>query len=282
MKQKTVIIQFKSRTNSYTIRPHYLYLQQVFKAVKIYILDFENNKNYKEELKEITSNCNVYIESTFIERIKDIKKELSNRDNIVFLKANEKVIEFFNNKYECYLFLKANGFKQESTYKLKDNKLVFPYILKTLDGDKGEEVWKIHNLKELEEICENRDIDNLITQRYNDNSFGRDIRVVVINGIAYPLLRIGKKGSFKSNISLGGKVEVLNDFPLFFREEITRLTEALKDKFKSDFDNEYYAIDLFDDGSFNIIEMNDSPGLSNAKDIFPDLDLNIKQLYSNL
>lgn len=90
----------------------------------------------------------------------------------------------------------------------------FPVILKTLTGSHGSGVSIIESKRGLKSIIEmfikNDTSDPLMIQEYVKESKGKDIRVFILNKrILGAMERIaGKRGEFRSNFHLGGRVRV--------------------------------------------------------------------------
>lgn len=93
----------------------------------------------------------------------------------------------------------------------------FPVVVKIISGSEGKGIVLCENKNQLQDILDlteqsSEGKQNIIIQEFISESRGRDIRVLVIGGRAIgAMLRKGKKGSFKSNFSAGGTVEL---FPL--------------------------------------------------------------------
>lgn len=90
----------------------------------------------------------------------------------------------------------------------------FPVILKTTTGSHGSGVSIIESRRGLKSIIDmitkNRDSEPLIIQEYVKESKGKDLRVFIIKKrIIGAMERIAtKKGEFRSNFHLGGRVRV--------------------------------------------------------------------------
>ncbi|MFO7806949.1 MAG: RimK family alpha-L-glutamate ligase [Candidatus Moraniibacteriota bacterium] len=83
--------------------------------------------------------------------------------------------------------------------------LVFPLVVKPLYGRKGEGVRKIGNIKELKEIIGEQPWDFIVQEYIQADG---DIRVIVVNNkIIGAIKRNLVPGDFRSNISLGARVE---------------------------------------------------------------------------
>ncbi len=106
------------------------------------------------------------------------------------------------------------------------DQLGIPLVLKTTFGLKGEGVLKFNTQRQLREIT--RILQNstegkthLIFQKCIEETFGRDIRVMVIGGKAVgAALRQGAAGQFKANVARGGHAEKIELTP-----EIAKIAE---------------------------------------------------------
>ncbi|MDE6474075.1 MAG: RimK family alpha-L-glutamate ligase [Clostridia bacterium] len=83
--------------------------------------------------------------------------------------------------------------------------LGFPVIVKSSYGSLGKEVYKANDMAELCQIAEKLKFSPHLFQEFIQESYGKDIRVIVIGGkVAAAMLR-QSKGDFRSNIELGGE-----------------------------------------------------------------------------
>ena len=109
-----------------------------------------------------------------------------------------------NNKYETYLLCKEQGINCLETSLDSPNSLSFPYIMKSLSGHGGQEVYFIKSEQEhLENIKKSQ--KHFIYQRYLPNS--KDVRVYLLNNQIVGAVIRKNNNDFRSNYSLGGEVE---------------------------------------------------------------------------
>ena len=83
--------------------------------------------------------------------------------------------------------------------------LGFPLVAKKSYGSFGAGVRLIHGMPELKKIAQEWLHEPHFFQRFESESFGRDIRVIVIGGKAVAAMeRVAQDGEFRSNVELGG------------------------------------------------------------------------------
>lgn len=135
----------------------------------------------------------------------------------------------------------------------------FPLIIKTLGGSLGVGVSIVESQRALRSLVEmivnDDDAPPLIVQEYVKEAKGRDIRVFVVGGkIVAAMERIArKKGEFRSNFSLGGKVRIT---------ELTKKEQYLALKAARVCDLEIAGVDIIRTKQGpKILEINSNPGL---------------------
>jgi gamma-F420-2:alpha-L-glutamate ligase len=133
----------------------------------------------------------------------------------------------------------------------------FPVVIKTLSGSHGEGVFLAEDRSRFGDLMElvsaTAPTANIILQEFIAETNGRDLRVVVVGGrVVGCMQRVSTDGSFKTNVSRGGRVE-----PFQTTDEIEWLaTEATRVV-----NLDIAGVDLlFDaDGRFRICEVNSAP-----------------------
>ena len=165
--------------------------------------DNEYSLLYKEE-NEVLS----YIESHKV-------------DFVIYRSRDYKLVEFleqrgikcFNNsltnktandKYVTYLLCKEQGINCLETLSDSTDGLTCPFIMKSLNGHGGQEVYLISNEQERLEILK-KSQKHYIYQRYLPNC--KDIRVYVLNHQVVATVERQNSRDFRSNFSLGGDVK---------------------------------------------------------------------------
>ena len=109
-----------------------------------------------------------------------------------------------NDKYKTYLHCKEQGINSLETLSDSTGRLSYPFIMKSLDGHGGQEVYLINNEQERLEILK-KSQKHFIYQRYLPNS--KDVRTYVLNGQVVGAVERKNSNDFRSNFSLGGEVK---------------------------------------------------------------------------
>jgi len=137
-----------------------------------------------------------------------------------------------------------------------EREIGFPLVIKNISGARGvgihlcESAQNFRDLMEL--IATHSGSCQMILQEFIINSYGRDLRVLVLGGKVIGCMQRTAKDSFKANYSLGGSVEQYTLTP-----EIERLAVKCADLFGL----EIAGIDLlFDIDGFKVCEANSSTG----------------------
>jgi RimK family alpha-L-glutamate ligase len=132
------------------------------------------------------------------------------------------------------------------------------FIVKAIDGSKGENVYLVNNQTELETAVKNCN-NNCIVQQFIETSFGKDIRAWVIgNKVVASVLRYSET-SFISNFSQGGKVAVF---------EMTKEIENLAVFSAKSLGLEFAGVDiLFDNNGYTVCEINGNAGFRSISSI---------------
>ena len=109
----------------------------------------------------------------------------------------------------------------------------FPFVLKSNKGSLGEQVFLIQNEESFYEATAKLGKDQLICQRFISTSFGRDLRVWVVNNqvVKTAVRKSSSRNEFRSSVSLGGAYD--NSYELSARDE--KLVAAISKKLKMSF-----------------------------------------------
>jgi len=180
-----------------------------------------------------------------------------------------RVIETVADKLHTLEILAANGMPVPRTMLGKfppdietiEKNLGFPLIVKTLKGMCGGGVFLAdtkEQFKDLTDLIAEANANtaaHFMFQRFVAKSRGKDLRVFIIRGkILAVMQRIAAEGSFKANISKGGKGLAHPITP-----EISELSLKVAKELRLD----VTGIDLlFDDNGFVVCEANSSPGFT--------------------
>ena len=133
----------------------------------------------------------------------------------------------------------------------------FPVIIKTLSGSFGAGVFLTETKKQFEQLVKMAEITsksyNIIVQEFIEDSWGKDIRVFVLNGkVIGCMMRQATDDDFRANIARGGE-----GIPYQITEEI----EWLGGESSRLLNLDIAGVDLlFNNGSYSICEVNSSPG----------------------
>ena len=133
----------------------------------------------------------------------------------------------------------------------------FPAIIKTLSGSFGAGVFLTENKKQFKQLVKMAEITkksyNIIVQEFIEDSWGKDIRVFVLNGKVFGcMMRQSTDDDFRANITRGGE-----GIPYQITEEI----EFLGGESARLLGLDIAGVDLlFSNGGYKICEVNSSPG----------------------
>ena len=133
----------------------------------------------------------------------------------------------------------------------------YPCIIKTLSGSFGAGVFMADNKTQLKQLLKMAEITNenydIIIQEYVKDSYGKDLRVLVINGkVVGCMMRQSVDDDFRANITRGGE-----GIPYQITEDI----EWIAGESSRLLDLDIAGVDLlFDNGGYKICEVNSSPG----------------------
>ncbi len=102
----------------------------------------------------------------------------------------------------------------------------FPYVVKSVSGHGGAQVYKVHSLDELEQALSMINGEEFILQDFQENCIG-DLRVFVIGGEIVSSILRSSQGDFRANHSLGGnsKLYLLAENE---REQVQKICELLE------------------------------------------------------
>ena len=144
--------------------------------------------------------------------------------------------------------------------------LGYPVVVKTISGSQGTGIFLCEDRRSLEDLMElvnaTRSNVNIILQEFIESSRGRDLRVITVGGRAVACMqRVAQDGSFKANVSRGGRAEPFDITPEieWVSTEVSRLLGL-----------DIAGIDLLFDGDhYRICEANSSPGFQGIESCLP-------------
>lgn len=178
-----------------------------------------------------------------------------------------------NDKWETYLACKEWGIPVLPTERAADKTaLGYPCIVKTTDGHGGAEVFRAENEGEYRAISECLRLGNRPAIAQAQNAvLGRDMRVYALGGeIVAGVLR-SSDADFRSNFSLGGRVE-----PRAADGEQKRIVEKLYEKLRFDF----VGIDFLPNGRGGWI-LNEIEDAAGARMLYRCTDIDIAALFAD-
>lgn len=181
---------------------------------------------------------------------------------------NFKTSQIANDKWLTYGLCQKLGIPTMKTRLLsEDPQLDFPFVMKSLNGHGGAEVFLIRDERELQARLERLDQNRFLMQEFC-SAPGQDMRVYVLGGeIIAGILRTSDT-DFRSNFSLGGNVTVCDVKPE--QEEIIRLLHK-----ELDFD--FVGIDFIrHHGKWVLNEIEDVVG---SRMLYQCTDIDIIDLY---
>ena len=138
-----------------------------------------------------------------------------------------------------------------------EKNLTFPVIIKTLSGSFGAGVFLAEDRKQFRQLLKMAEITkksyNIIVQEFIKDSWGKDLRVFVLNGkVVGCMMRQSTDDDFRANITRGGE-----GIPYQIDENI----EWLGGESARLLGLDIAGVDLlFDNGGYKICEVNSSPG----------------------
>ena len=140
---------------------------------------------------------------------------------------------------------------------LVEKNIKYPMIIKTLSGSYGSGVFMVEDKKQFRQIMKMAELTNarynIIIQECIEDSLGRDLRVLVVNGkVVGCMMRQSVDGDFRANITRGGEAipYQIDDDIDWIGGECARLLDL-----------DIAGVDLlFNEGSYTICEVNSAPG----------------------
>ena len=140
---------------------------------------------------------------------------------------------------------------------LVEKNLSYPMIVKTLSGSYGSGVFMVEDRKQFRQLMKMAELTkpsyNIIIQECIQDSLGKDVRVLVVNGkVVGCMMRQSVDGDFRANITRGGEA-----IPYQVDEDIEWISGECSRLLNLDI----AGVDLlFDDGNYVICEVNSAPG----------------------
>ena len=199
---------------------------------------------------------------------------------------NYRAMTLCDDKMLTYIALSKLGIPMPETYsaplcytpdaKIPDDyfdflekKLGFPMIVKECYGSLGKGVRLAENKDELKTIAEELKMKPHVYQKFVSESFGTDLRVIVVGGKYAGAMKRTSFNDFRSNVASGGKGEAF---------AANEKTIALSEKIADSLGLDYCGIDfLFGKDGLVLCEVN-----SNAffKEFEKTTEINVAELYA--
>lgn len=145
--------------------------------------------------------------------------------------------------------------------------LPFPFVLKTLDGHGGQEVFRVGNSGQISEILARIPGKRWMIQRFCDSP-GHDVRVYVIGNRIVTAFERRSETDFRSNYSIGGSAR---------KHKLTRKERDVVEKVLAAMNFDFVGIDLiFDSGRPILNEIEDVVG---CRMVYAQGDLDILEVF---
>jgi len=147
--------------------------------------------------------------------------------------------------------------KHPINLELVEKNLSYPMIIKTLSGSYGSGVFMVENRKQFTQLMKMAELTkpsyNIIIQECIEDSLGKDLRVLVVNGkVVGCMMRQSVDGDFRANITRGGEA-----IPYQVDEDIEWIGGECARLLNLDI----AGVDLlFNEGTYTICEVNSAPG----------------------
>ena len=147
--------------------------------------------------------------------------------------------------------------KHPINVKLVEDNIKYPMIVKTLSGSYGSVVFMVEDRKQFRQLMKMAELSNarynIIIQECVEDSLGRDLRVLVVNGkVVGCMMRQSIDGDFRANITRGGEA-----IPYQVDEDIEWIAGECSRLLNLDI----AGVDLlFNEGTYTICEVNSAPG----------------------
>mgnify|MGYP005993720981 FL=1 len=188
------------------------------------------------------------------------------RMGVLFINGSD-AIDNVKDKLYTMQILSQNNIPHPKTMLVKnpidssyvERNIGFPIVVKSLSGTHGKGVYLAENKRNFEQLVEMmeqfNDRFNIILQEFVKDSFGKDLRIIVVGGkVIGAMKRESVDGDFRANVTRGGgaKPVELDEQMEYLALESTKLLGL-----------DIGGVDLLYDGdSYKICEVNSSPGFN--------------------
>ncbi len=185
---------------------------------------------------------------------------------------NATVCRICNDKALTHAHLSDKGVPMLDTYYVTPQFALpqapfLPAVVKSAHGHGGKQVFWVDTQEEYARVCNSLQPGHIVVQR-PAKTLGKDLRVYVLgNRVLAAVLRTGQ-GDFRSNFSLGGKVEAYT---------LTPAQQTLVEDILQHFDLDFAGLDfVFDGEKMYLNEIEDVVG---TRMLYQTTDLDAAELY---
>jgi ribosomal protein S6--L-glutamate ligase len=162
-------------------------------------------------------NKNYEIEAGVIRHLQNCRFSVVNKHLPVVITKNKirtiQYLEYHNVPVPKTVVVFSRNYVEEAVQRIGQ----YPLILKSASGTQGKGVIFVQDKKTLSSIMDlllAQSGEEYLIQQYVKEAKGKDIRVFIVGGkIIAAMERIAKKGEFRSNFHLGGKVKITSLTP---------------------------------------------------------------------
>ena len=186
------------------------------------------------------------------------------RMGVLFINGSDSIDNVKDKLYTMQI-LSQNNIPHPKTMLVKnpidsayvERNIGFPIVVKSLSGTHGKGVYLAENKTNFEQLVEMmeqfNDRFNIILQEFVEDSFGKDLRIIVVGGkVIGAMKRESVDGDFRANVTRGGgaKPVELDEQMEYLALESTKILGL-----------DIGGVDLlYDNGGYKICEVNSSPG----------------------
>ncbi|MGM9873434.1 MAG: RimK family alpha-L-glutamate ligase [Bacilli bacterium] len=215
------------------------------KIIDSFFIKYHIKVNYLDEEDIYHLDLNEYKFAIYRGRDYRINEYLENNNLITF--NSSRVNKVANNKYLSYLLFRQLDLPCVNTYiDTKDIKS-FPFVMKSISGHGGKEVYLCHSLSELDNIRQKEDSKQYIFQDYVP--INGDIRIYLLGNKIISIIKRTSSKDFRFNYSLGGDISLYQE-----NETIKNIVDVIYNELHTDFvgidvfekNNEYYLNEIED------------------------------------
>lgn len=162
----------------------------VSNGTKLKLPDFVIMRDYDYAISMQLENLGIRVINSTLSMMNSQNKAVTSQ---LLAKNNVSTPKFMYTKYKNYRLI----------HSYFDNK---KFVMKRIDGSQGIGVYLIENEEDYNNAYDEIN-DIYFCQEFIENSFGQDIRVYVLGNRVLGCVKRISDNSFKSNFSLGGRVE---------------------------------------------------------------------------